>query len=144
MGTGRGRLAHAPHLEGQTARDGYTGLTPAPPGHPGRERSAFESARWRRRQEGLPFDFFFDASDPTLGPFGSPKDPRSQQRGEGPPPGREHGYERALGSRLALECEVNGFAGADRDEIRRTRLPRPTTADPPRQHARASLPCAPA
>ena len=99
--------------EGQVARDGYTGLNgQLHVGIPvGSDRLRVSALATQGRKE-LPFDFFFDASDPTLGPFGSLKeirDPNNEEKDR--LLAGSMAYERALGSRLALEGEVNGFAG---------------------------------
>jgi len=99
--------------EGQVARDGYTGLNgqlhariPI-----GNDRLRVSALATQGTKE-LPFDFLFDASDTTLGPFGSLKeirDPNNEEKDR--ILAGSMAYERALSGRLALEGEVNGFAG---------------------------------
>jgi len=99
--------------EGQTARDRYTGLNgQLHLGIPvGSDRLRVSALATQGRKE-LPFDFLFDASDPTLGPFGSLKqirDPNNEEKDR--LLAGSMAYERAVGARVALEGEVNGFAG---------------------------------
>jgi len=99
--------------EGQVARDGYTGLNgqihariPI-----GNDRLRISALATQGTKE-LPFDFLFDASDTTLGPFGSLKeirDPNNEEKDR--ILAGSMAYERALSARLAVEGEVNGFAG---------------------------------
>jgi len=99
--------------EGQLARDGYTGLNgQLHLGIPvGGDRLRVSALATQGTKE-LPFDFFFDASDPTLGPFGSLRqirDPNNEEKDR--LLAGSMAYERAIGARLAVEGEVNGFAG---------------------------------
>ena len=114
MGTGHAGISLTRLTsEGQVARDAYTGLNgQLHLGIPvGSDRLRVSALATQGRKE-LPFDFFFDASDPTLGPFGSLKeirDPNNQEKDR--VLAGSMAYERAFGARLAVEGEVNGFAG---------------------------------
>ncbi|HXL15498.1 MAG TPA: TonB-dependent receptor, partial [Methylomirabilota bacterium] len=99
--------------EGRGPRDGYSGVNGqlhlAVP--IGQERLRVSALATQGEKE-LPFDFLFDPSDTTLSPFGSLRQVRDPNNHETDRIlAGSVAYERAIGSRAALEGEVSGFAG---------------------------------
>jgi len=119
--------------EGRGPRDAYTGLNgQLHLGIPiGGERLRVSALATQGTKE-LPFDFFFDPADTTLGPFGSLRqirDPNNEEKDR--ILAGSVAYERAIGPRAALEAEVSGFAG----QIENQNPPNPpSTTDYQRTH----------
>lgn len=98
---------------GRGPRDGYTGVNgqlhveiPV-----GRERVRVTALATQGEKE-LPYDFFFDAADPTLSPFGSYKEIRDPNNHEKDRViAGSAAYTRALSAHASLEAELSGFAG---------------------------------
>jgi vitamin B12 transporter len=119
--------------EGDGPRDAYSGLNgQLHLGIPvGGERLRVTALATQGTKE-LPFDFLFDAADTTLSPFGSLReirDPNNQEKDR--ILAGSVGYERPVGAHVALEAEVNGFAG----QIENQNPPNaPSTTDFQRTH----------
>ena len=119
--------------EGQVARDAYHGLNgQLHLGLPIGGDQLRVSALATQGTKQLPFDFLFDPADTTLGAFGSLReirDPNNEERDR--VLAGSVAYERPVGSRLALEGEVSGFAG----QIENQNPPNPpSTTDYQRTH----------
>ena len=99
--------------EGSGPRDAYSGVNgqlhlEVPIGG---ERLRMSALATQGDKE-LPYDFFFDATDTTLSPFGSLKqinDPNNSEKDR--ILAGSMTYERAVGARVALEAEASGFVG---------------------------------
>jgi len=118
---------------GNGPRDAYTGLNgQLRLGIPiGNERLRVSAVATQGTKE-LPFDFLFDPSDTSLGPFGSlreVRDPNNEEKDR--VLAGSVAYERPVGARFGLEAEVSGFAG----QIENQNPPNPpSTTDYQRTH----------